>query len=306
MNALVTGGAGFIGSHLVDALLERPDACVRVLDTLERGRLENLTRHTGDPHLVFVHGDVRDLVAVRGAMADVDVVFHLAARSSVLDAECEPRAAFEVNVGGTYNVLEAALAAGVRRVVFASSREVYGEPRDLPVGEETPLDPRNVYGTSKAAAELYCRVFCNSGLETAILRLSNVYGARDIDRVIPRWIARALDGAPLEVYGGDQVIDFVPVRVVVQALLRAATADVAGVPINVAAGVGTPILTLARRILAQTGSRSELRVLPARSPEVRCFVADTRRLRALLGIEPPAEPLCDLAALCRAPAGTPQ
>jgi UDP-glucose 4-epimerase len=301
---LVTGGAGFIGSHLVDALLERPAARVRVLDNLHRGRWQNLARHATDTRLTPIEADVRDTTVLRRSMRGVEVVFHLAAQSNVLGAVGEPRYAFESNVCGTFNVLEAAAAAGVRRVVFASSREAYGEPRGLPVPEDAPLAAKNGYGASKAAGELYCRAFAGSaGLETAVLRLANVYGPRDTDRVIPRWLALAEAGAPLEVYGGDQVIDFVPVATVVEAFLRAAEADVAGLPINIGSGTGTPILTLAQRILALTESRSDLRVLPANGAEVRCFVADTRRMKALLGIEPPADPLRALAAMVAAPLG---
>ena len=304
MEILVTGGAGFIGSHLVDALLERPDVHVRVLDNLHRGRWQNLVRHAADPRLTPIEADVRDVAVLREALRGVDVVFHLAAQSNVLGAVGDPRYAFESNVCGTFNVLEAAATAGVRRVVFASSREAYGEPRTLPVSEDAPLAAKNGYGASKAAGELYCRAFAGSaGLETAVLRLANVYGPRDIDRVIPRWLALAEAGAPLEVYGGDQLIDFVPVATVVEAFLRAAAADVAGLPINVGSGTGTPILALAQRILALSGSRSELRVLPANGAEVRCFVADTRRMKALLGVEPPADPLRELAAMIATPLG---
>jgi nucleoside-diphosphate-sugar epimerase len=304
MEILVTGGAGFIGSHLVDALLARPDARVRVLDNLYRGNWANLAQHAADPRLTPLRADLRDVTTLREAMRGVDTVFHLAAQSNVLGAVREPRYAFESNVAGTFNVLEAAVTAGVRRLIFASSREAYGEPQTLPVREDAPLAAKNGYGASKAAGELYCRAFsADTALETVVLRLANVYGPRDVDRVIPRWLTRAEAGEPLDVYGGDQLIDFVPVQTVVAAFLRAAEADVAGLPINVGSGVGTPILALAERLRLLCGRRSEVRLLPAHGAEVRAFVADTRRMRALLGVMPPSDPLCGLAEMLPATAG---
>lgn len=304
MEILVTGGAGFIGSHLIDALLLRPGNRVRVLDNLYRGSWANLAQHAADPRLTPLRADVRDSATLHAALRGVELVYHLAAQSNVLGAVREPRYAFESNVAGTFNVLEAAAATGVRRVIFASSREAYGEPQSLPVSEDAPLAAKNGYGASKAAGELYCRAFsAETALQTVVLRLANVYGPRDVDRVIPRWLARAEAGEPLELYGGDQLIDFVPVQTVVAAMLRAAEADVAGQPINIGSGVGTPLLALAERLRALTGGRSELRVLPAHAAEVRAFVADTRRLRTLLGIVPPSDPLRGLAAMLRTPAG---
>lgn len=300
MHVVVTGGAGFIGSHLVDALLARRDVSVLVIDNLRRGRLVNLAHHDGDERFRFVPGDVRDAEFLREALRGAEVVYHLAAQSNVMGAVSDPRYSFETNVAGTFNVLDAALRCGVRRVVFASSREAYGEAQALPVSEDQPLNAKNTYGASKAAAEAYCRSFMNVfGLEIAVLRFANVYGPRDSDRVIPIWLERALRGEPLDIYGGDQVIDFVWVGLAVEALLRAAEADIAGVPVNVAGGVGTPIRELATRILAVTGSRSALRVAPARAAEVRHFVADVRRMKSLLGLEPPADPLTYLSCVCR-------
>lgn len=303
MRIVVTGGAGFIGSHLVDALLTRPDVSVTVLDNLHRGRLDNLGQHDGDCRLRFLPADVRDAATIERALRGADLVYHLAAQSNVMGAVSDPRYSFESNVLGTFNVLEAARLAGVRRIVFASSREAYGEAARLPVDEDQPLAATNTYGASKAAAEVYCRSFTNVfGLETVILRFANVYGPRDAGRVIPIWIARALRGEPLEVYGGDQVIDFVWVGQAVEALLRAADTDVVGRPVNIATGAGTPICVLAERIIAATGSRSEVRVTAARSAEVRRFVADTTRMRTLLGLTPDADPLAQLPSMVDAAA----
>jgi UDP-glucose 4-epimerase len=300
MRSVVTGGAGFIGSHLVDALLARPDARVVVIDNLYRGRIRNLAQHDDDPRLELALGDIRDRPLLEEALTGADVVFHLAAQSNVMGAVSNPRYSFETNVAGTFNVLEAASNAGVHRVIFASSREAYGEARSLPVDEDQPLNAKNTYGASKAAAEAYCRTFAGTfGLETVILRFSNIYGPRDFERVIPIWLERAQAGEPLEVYGGDQIIDFLWVGYAVQALLAACDAPVVNQPLNIASGIGTPIIELARRILELTGSRGELCITPARAAEVRNFVADTRRMRRLLQIEPAADPLEGLRDLIK-------
>ena len=292
MHIVVTGGAGFIGSHLVDTLLDGQDDSVLVVDNMRRGRLANLAHHDRDPRFRLLVGDIRDEGFVHSALRGADIVYHLAAQSNVMGALSNPRYSFESNVAGTFNVLDAALQHGARRVVFASSREAYGETTHLPVGEEQPLLAKNLYGASKAAAEAYCRTFTNSlGLPTAILRFANVYGPRDYDRVIPIWVGRALEGEPLDMFGGRQLIDFVPVQTVVRALVRAASAEIIGSPVNVASGVGTPIQELAARILTVTGSASSIRVQPSRDAEVVRFVADTTRMEGLLGVTPPADPL---------------
>ncbi|HLZ70849.1 MAG TPA: NAD-dependent epimerase/dehydratase family protein [Dehalococcoidia bacterium] len=298
MRVVVTGAAGFIGSHLVDALLAEPCNSVVAFDNLRRGALAHLAQHEADPRLSVVIADVADRRAVAEALAGTELVYHLAAQSNVMGAVADPRYSFEANVAGSFNVLEAAASAGVRRVVFTSSREVYGDAANLPVDESQPVAPRNPYGASKAAAELYCDIFWRRfGLDVAVVRLANVYGPRDRDRVIPLWLECAAAGQPLDVFGGDQVIDFVPVPLAVEALLRVSTILLDGLPINVGSGTGTPLLALARRILDLHGGRGELRMLPARDAEVRHFVADVGRMRELLKIEPPADPLCDLPAL---------
>jgi UDP-glucose 4-epimerase len=296
MRSLVTGGAGFIGSHLVDVLLARGDG-VSALDNLRRGRWEHLSEHHGDPRLRRLEADIRDADAMREACAGVDTVFHLAAQSNVLGASKDVHYSSETNVVGTVNVLAGALDAGVRRVVFTSSREVYGDPDELPVPENRPLAPKNYYGASKTAGEAYCAAFRERGLDVRTLRLANVYGPRDTERVIPLWLDRAARGLDLEVYGGKQVLDFVWIDVVVEALQRAADLDSMPEPVNVGSGQGTPITALAEHILAATGSASTIRTLAAREEEVVRFVADTQRMREVLGIAPPDNPLGHLAVL---------
>ena len=298
MNVLVTGGAGFIGSHLVDSLVAR-GVRVTVLDNFYRGHWEHLDRHLRSGSVRLFEKDVRDFESVHQAAAGAEVIYHLAAQSNVMGALANSDYSFTTNVQGTFNVLKAAASRGARRVVFSSSREVYGEPVRVPVREESPLEPKSPYGASKVAGEVYCGAWAQtSGLETFVLRLANVYGPRDRDRVIPRWLERAHRGEPLELFGGDQLIDFISVGRVVEALLAAADRPVNG-PVNVGSGQGTSLKELAARILDISGSPSQLRLLPARQVEVVKFVADVGKMRGLLGVEPPQDPLDDLVALYR-------
>lgn len=287
---VVTGAAGFIGKQLVRALLEREGETVLGFDNLRRGHWDGTT---ANERFTAVTGDVRDAQALDAALAGARTVFHLAAQSNVMGAIEDMGYSFSANVAGTLNVLSAAQRAGVRHVVFTSSREVYGEAARLPVDEAFPLTAKNAYGASKVAAEAYCRVFDSPGMRVSVLRLANVYGPGDRDRVIPTFVARALAGLPLVLNGGGQIIDFVPVGVVVEALLRVADSPVA-TPVNIGSGKGTALPQLARRIIAEAGSSSELVTAPARSAEVVRFVADVARMRAVLGLEPPDDPLTRL------------
>jgi UDP-glucose 4-epimerase len=297
---VVTGGAGFIGSHLVDTLLQRGTGEVVVIDNLSRGRLVNLERHKHDPRLRLLQADIRDTEALRQAFEGAHLVYHLAAQSTVMGSAVNVDYTFETNVGGTYNVLKAAADEGISRIVFTSSREVYGEPLTLPVDEGHPLLSINTYGSTKVAGEALCRAFARERqLETIVLRLSNVYGPRDFGRVIPHWIEQARAAADILVYGGEQVIDFIWVGEVVEALVRAAESGVALPPINVASGTGTRILDLARRIGQLAGRTSEVKILPRRSIEVTRFVGNPDRMSQLLGITPATDPLARLAELVR-------
>jgi UDP-glucose 4-epimerase len=294
MRVLVTGGAGFLGSHLVDALVAA-DEEVLAFDNLYRGSRANIGLHLRTGAVRFIDGDIRDYGAVLEAATGVEVVYHLAAQSNVLGALTDTDYSFNTNVAGTYNVLKAAAHAGVRRLVFASSREVYGEPESIPVPESAPLSAKNLYGASKIAGEAYCRVWQNAtGMECQILRFANIYGPRDRDRVIPIWIERANQGEPLELYGGEQLVDFVWVASAVEALLRAAECDPAR-PINVGSGVGIDLPYLAHRILEQTSSPSKVQVFPASPTEVVRFVADVEQMQRVLGVTPDSDSLSHLA-----------
>ena len=301
---VVTGGAGFIGSHLVDLLLSSNVSLVTVLDNFARGRRSNLARWSGDPRLRVIDGDIRDVHVVADAVSGADVVYHLAAQATVMGAATNIDYTFSTNVDGTYNVLKAAAEAGVRRCVFASSREVYGEPVGLPVDESHPLLSINIYGASKVAGEALCRAFTReTKVATSVLRLANVYGIRDFGRVIPHWIQEAREGRELLVYGGDQIIDFIWVGQVAQALLRAGSSDLLLPPINVASGTGTKILDLARRIGQLTRVTPRIQILPRRSIEVTRYIGNTDRMTQLLGLLPAEDPLSELAGIVRPLAG---
>ncbi|MFV9503963.1 MAG: NAD-dependent epimerase/dehydratase family protein [Oscillochloridaceae bacterium umkhey_bin13] len=300
MKIVVTGGAGFIGSHLVDRLIEHEPELQElvVLDNFHRGRRAHLAQHDGNPIIKVVDADVRNADAISELCRGADTIYHLAAQSNVMGAVTDLSYSFATNVTGTLNILEAARQHGVRRVVFTSSREVYGEVAQLPVREDAPLQAKNAYGASKAAGELYARVFENTyGVATSVVRLANVYGSRDRDRVIPLWFDAAQTGRPMIVYGGQQVIDFVHVDQVVTALIMVSRMDLAGRPINIGSGQGTPLLTLAERIMALPGVKTALELHPARSVEVARYTADVRLMRELLGIEPPNDPLYALELL---------
>jgi len=293
--ALVTGGAGFIGSHLVRRLVAL-GYDVTVLDNMKRGSRERLKPELRAGAIEVIEGDIREPRDLRAAVAGCELIFHLAAQSNVMGALQDSDYSFTTNVVGTYNVLRCAVDQQVPRVVFTSSREVYGEPLYTPVDEDHPLAPKNPYGASKVAGEAYCRSFTHChGLDVAVLRLANVYGAGDTDRVIPLWLAEASAGRELRVFGGSQILDFVWIDTVVDALVHAGEYGVSG-PTNIGSGVGTSILELGRRIIEATRSPSILVRVAARDAEVTRFVADTTRMRAL-GLTPDHDPLAHLPRL---------
>ncbi len=298
MKILVTGGAGFIGSHLVDRLAQIGQNDILVFDNLTRGKLENISQHRHNPHVRFLQGDLRNYSQVEEAVKGSGVIYHLGGQTNVLGAVEDVDYSFNANVLGTYHVLKAARQHGVPTVVFSSSREVYGEPGHLPVDEDQPTVSKNTYGASKISAEMYCRVYRNLfNLQTVILRLTNVFGPRDYGRVIPIWMQRARAGLPLQVFGGQQIIDFIHIDLVVKALIRAAERPHLAEPINIASGKGTAILDLARKILELSNSTSQLHLQPPRSAEVVRFIARVERMQALLDLTPPENPLEDLPKL---------
>ena len=297
---VVTGGAGFIGGPLVERLAADGVGSILALDNLHRPCVPDA--ESWPAGITFAPVDIRDRAALAKALQGCEVVLHLAAQSNVMGAVSDGEFAFDTNVAGTFNLLQAAKAAGVRRFVFTSSREVYGEAESLPVLESAPLNAKNAYGASKVAGELYCRLAADAGLETVVLRLANVYGPRDRDRVIPLFLHAAKADLPIDIYGGDQILDFVWIGVVVDALIQAAFGEWVRDPVNVGSGKGVTLLDLAQRITGITGSRTPIRIAPKRQEEVRRFVADIARARECFGIVAPEDPLSQLPLLCQ---GTP-
>ncbi len=291
--ALVTGGAGLIGSHVVDQLLEQPLTQVVVLDNFSRGRLQNLGAAAEDARLTIVNGDVRDRAALARAMDGVEVVFHQAALR-LTQCASEPRLALEVMVEGTYNVLEAAVAAGARKVVAASSASVYGAATRFPTPEDHPLyHNRTLYGAAKAFNEMLMRsLHTMHGLNYVALRYFNVYGPRmDIygayTEVLVRWMARITAGLPPLILGdGRQTMDFVYVEDVARANLLAAEAEITDAIFNVGSGAETSLVELAQALLRVMGSGLQPEFGPARAvADVPRRLADTRQARERLGFE---------------------
>jgi UDP-glucose 4-epimerase len=289
MKILVTGGAGFIGSHLVDRLVRDSSHRIIVYDNFSRGRLDNLS--AAADRVTIVRGDITDRVSLQKVVKDIDLIYHLAAQSNVLGAVQNPDSSFESNVVGTYEVLRAAASSGVRRVVFTSSREVYGDPTSLPVKEDAPIQPKNAYGVSKAAGELYCRHFAGQGLDIVVLRLSNVYGSRDFDRVIPLFIEQSQREKALTVFGQNKVLDFLWIDDLVEVLCKTADCPCPSGPVNIGSGKGVNLIDLAKRVAAASDHNVEVNIAADRSPEVGRFVADISTAITLFGLKRPADPI---------------
>jgi UDP-glucose 4-epimerase len=291
MRTLVTGGAGFIGSNLVRALLERGDD-VRVLDNFSTGRRENLAGLERDVELV--EGELRSYERVHAAVRGADVVFHQGALPSVPRSVQDPLTTNAVNVEGTLNVLLAARDEEVRRVVFASSSSVYGNQEVLPQVETAKPDPISPYGVAKLAAERYCVSFSRVyPLEAVSLRYFNVFGPSQDPHsqyaaVVPRFITMAAAGEPLTVFGdGEQRRDFTYVANVVDACLAAAAVgDVGGLVLNVATGRSVSVNELADAVSEVLGCEISRDYLAARSGDIRSSWADVSAAAAALGWEP--------------------
>jgi UDP-glucose 4-epimerase len=291
MRAVVTGGAGFIGSNLVDALIERGDD-VTVLDDISTGRRENLEQALARGARL-VELDIRDAGAVGEAIeqARPEVVFHLAAQIDVRRSVADPAFDAAVNVGGTINLLRAATAAGVRRFVNASTGgAIYGEGQILPAPEDHPIAPEAPYGQSKWCAEGYCDLYARlHGLSAVSLRFGNVYGPRQDPLgeagVIAIFCGRLLAGERPTVYGdGLQTRDYVYVGDVVAALLAAADSH-AGGAFNVGTGVQSTVLDLVEALGELAGRPFEPAFAPERPGEIRHIALDATRAREVLGWE---------------------
>lgn len=286
---VVTGGAGFIGSHLVEELA--PGNEVIVIDDLSSGRMENIEPFLEMPGVSFLRESVTDLPLLQKIFQGAAYVFHLAALTQVQQSVADPLAADETNTRGTLNVLLAARDNKVQKVVYASSCSVYGDNTGTSSQrEDLPPHPLSPYAVTKLAGELYCRVFTEIyGLPTAVLRYFNVYGPRQnpdsqYAAVIPIFIKRVLAGLPPVIYGdGAQVRDFIFVKDVVRANLLAAVTDFPG-PVNIGTGRATSVKQLAETVIALAGNGAgplQPVYAPPRPADPRASQADVEKARAL-------------------------
>ncbi|HET7429627.1 MAG TPA: NAD-dependent epimerase/dehydratase family protein [Gaiellales bacterium] len=290
-SALVTGGAGFIGSTLTRLLLER-GYDVRVFDDLSSGSRD----HLDGLDVELVTGDVRDLDALTAAAAGADAMFHLAAGAGVVDSIERPIENFDLNARGTLLALWAARESGVGRFVFSSSNAPLGD-NAYPASEDKPLAPLSPYGAGKATGEAYCSAFHGAyGLDAVAVRFSNAYGPRSGRKtnVIPLFIRRIMAGEPLTIYGdGTQTRDFVYVSDLANGLIRAAEADgVGGEVFQLASGVETSLNDLVRMLGEVSGTSPEVRHEPPRAGEIQRNYSLIDKARSRLG-HAPEVPLAD-------------
>ncbi len=288
---LVTGGAGFIGSHIAEALVKR-GASVRVIDNFITGHRKNLAMIADN--IDFIEGDIRDYGVMLRAAEGAQVIFHQAAIPSVPRSVAEPDLNHDVNVNGTFNVLMAAREAGVRRVVYAASSSAYGDTETLPKREDATPSPLSPYAAAKLFGEYYCQVFTQVfGLETVSLRYFNVFGPRQdpsspYSGVISKFISALLKGGVPVIYGdGEQSRDFTYIANVVDANLRAAESDQAvGQVINLGIGARVTLNQLLAELQKIIGADVSPRYEEPRAGDVRHSLADISRARELIGYHP--------------------
>jgi nucleoside-diphosphate-sugar epimerase len=286
---LVTGGAGFIGSHLAEELLRRGER-VRIVDSFITGTRRNLAGLSG---FELIEGDLADIEVARSAVAGVEVVLHQAAIPSVPRSVADPVTSHRANIDATLNVLAASRDAGVRRVVYAGSSSAYGNSPSLPKHEDLVPQPLSPYALQKLVGEQYARLFTSLyGLETVTIRYFNVFGPRQdpsspYSGVISLFISALVDGRAPTIYGdGEQTRDFTYVANVVDGVMRACQAGVSGAVLNVATGRRISLNQLFRLVCDLTGARVDAIYADSRAGDVRDSQADISRARALLGYEP--------------------
>jgi UDP-glucose 4-epimerase len=288
MKTLVTGGAGFIGCNLAQALLARGDRVV-IADDLSSGYRENLALV---PRATFIEGDITEPGVAERAVGDVEVVFHLAASVGNQRSITDPLRDAEINVMGTLRLLQACRAAGVRKVVVSSSAGIFGELKTLPIAEDHPVEPESPYGATKLCEEklalVYSKIF---GVEAVALRYFNVFGPLQrfdaYGNVIPIFAFKMLRAEPITVFGdGEQTRDFVNVRDVVQANLRAGDARGVSGAFNIGSNTRISINGLVAAMRRASGLEPEVRQGPPRAGDVRDSLADTRAAREAFGFEP--------------------
>jgi UDP-glucose 4-epimerase len=290
---LVTGGAGFIGSNLTEALLQRGHS-VRVLDDFSTGKRENLIFNKAYPLLEIVEGDIRDLHACQKAVQGMEYVFHQGALPSVQRSVEDPESSNAVNVGGTLNILLAARDNGVKRVMYAASSSVYGDTPTLPKHEEMPPNPLSPYALQKHVGERYCRLFYQLyGLETISLRYFNIFGPKQdpnsiYSAVIPKFISALLEGRPPIIFGdGEQSRDFTYIDNVVQANLLAMSAEqLHGEVVNIACGQRISLNQLLNILKKILGSKQDPIYQEPRKGDVKHSLADIHKAKEVIQYEP--------------------
>lgn len=288
---LVTGGAGNIGSHIVDAVTQEGAALVRVLDNLSTGNLDNLEEALASGRVELIRADIRDREDVDAAIQGMDYVFHEAS-ILLLEGIARPRKSLEVNILGTYNVLEAAANHGVKKLVVASSASVFGDPRRLPVDESHPFDNVTMYGATKVACEQLCSSFHHyRKLPFVAFRYYNVYGPRQgshgaYTQVIPRWFAQIETGEPLTVFGdGSQTMDLIFVKDIARASLLGLRGEVSNEFFNLGTGKETSVKELAETVISVSGYSAGIRYIPHDVNLVRRRRCDTTKTERLLGFK---------------------
>ena len=286
---LITGGAGFIGSHIVDRL--SPENKVIVLDNLSSGSLSNLERSKG--RITFIKGDILDKAQLKDIVVEVEFIFHLAANVGNIKSIEDPYLDMDVNVKGTLNLLEACLKSNIKRLVYSSSGAIFGEAKYLPVDEEHPLNPESPYAVSKLAAEKYCSAYWKvHGVPTVSLRYFNIYGPRqgksEYANVISLFISRIKEGKSLTVYGdGNQTRDFVFVEDIVQSNLLAAIQPAAvGEIFNIGTGIGSSLEELIGILDHVSGRENPVIHTDSRAGEVKHSRANIEKAQRVLGYNP--------------------
>jgi UDP-glucose 4-epimerase len=293
-NILVTGGAGFIGSNLVDALVAT-DNRITVVDNLSSGKMENIEHHLGKSNFNFVRGDITDLEQMRKLVRDNQVVIHMAVQCLRVSLS-DPYLVHEANATGSLNLCQAALEARTEKFVYISSSEVYGTAKTAPMNEDHPLEPTTPYGASKLAGEAYARsYYLTYGLPVVIVRPFNCYGPREhlegpYGEVIPRFVLRVMNNQPPVIFGdGLQTRDFTNVQDIVRGIILACESEeLIGETVNIAAGKEVSIKEVADtviKLLRRDGKITPL-YIEARPGDVRRHYADISKAGKILGFQP--------------------
>jgi len=288
---LVTGGAGTIGSHVVDGLVKRGAGRILVYENFSEGEPDNLDWARANGNVEIIRADIRDTEDLDAAMRGVDYVFHIAS-VLLLESKAKRRKAVDVNVVGTFNVLEAATKHHVKKVIFSSSASVFGDPVRLPVDESHPFNNVTFYGATKLAGEQFCTNFYHdSGLNFVGLRYYNVYGPRQgikgaYAQVLPRWLDSLDEGKPLVIFGdGTQTMDLIFVRDIAAANLLSLTSDVSGEFFNIGTGIETSVRELAELILDIKKCRAEIKYEPHDINLVKRRRCSTEKAERMLGFK---------------------